>query len=156
MYCKFRERFRNFWYYGDACNVSENDDSHFTKNEGKSLHVIKQTEFHEPIRDLHSFKNHIEPLVARVQQWNLLTTGTKVTRFRNRNKCFLLCKMKRVFEVIQIVLWKNWDMHITHANLKAVLLHYGNQRPFFPLAHADETNENMSFILVCMYVLSIN
>jgi hypothetical protein len=57
--------------------------------QNKSAHLINKKELNDLDRDLKLTKQ-AELLGSRLQQWNLLSQGTKLSRFRARNTCLSL------------------------------------------------------------------
>lgn len=113
------------------------------------------------MRDLNLSKQHAELLASRLQQWNLLAKGTKVTAFRYRNEEFAsfftlrdkICFCTDPASVMEKLGYQHnpeeWRLFIDSSkkSLKAVLLHNGNTKSSIPLSHAvdmKETYESMS------------
>lgn len=147
-------------------NSAEKTDATYSpeNNEKKGPHLIEQAELNDLVRDLQLSKDHAELLGSRLQQWNLLASGTKVTIFRTRNQelssFFIMqdkiCVCVSPNGVMERLGFQHnpdeWRLFIDSSkiSLKAVLLHNGNKRPSIPLAHAvgmKETYESMSQIL---------
>ncbi|ESO03076.1 hypothetical protein HELRODRAFT_173956 [Helobdella robusta] len=127
-------------------------------------HMITQGELSDLVRDLGLTKNKAELLGSRLQQWNLLDRGTKISHFRDRhtefakfynkedNICYcvdiagLMTKLDDEYDPV------DWRLFIdsSKVSLKAVLLHNGNVKPSIPVAHAvvmKETYESMKTLL---------
>ncbi|ESO10333.1 hypothetical protein HELRODRAFT_183749 [Helobdella robusta] len=126
--------------------------------------MITQGELSDLVRDLGLTKNKAELLGSRLQQWNLLDRGTKISHFRDRhtefakfynkedNICYcvdiagLMTKLDDEYDPV------DWRLFIdsSKVSLKAVLLHNGNVKPSIPVAHAvgmKETYESMKTLL---------
>jgi hypothetical protein len=59
-------------------------------------HLLKQQDLNDLVRDLALSKEHAELLGSRLQQWNLLDAGTRVSVFRTRHEelsTFLIWQM---------------------------------------------------------------
>ncbi|ESN97698.1 hypothetical protein HELRODRAFT_177753 [Helobdella robusta] len=127
-------------------------------------YMITQGELSDLVRDLGLTKNKAELLWSRLQQWNLLDRGTKISHFRDRhtefakfynkedNICYcvdiagLMTKLDDEYDPV------DWRLFIdsSKVSLKAVLLHNGNVKPSIPVAHAvgmKETYESMKTLL---------
>ena len=108
------------------------------------------------VRDLNLSKDKSELLASRLQQWNLLTFGTKVTFYRQRSKDLSnlfsadseLCYCNNIpglFESIGI----NYDpndcrlfVDSSKESRKAVLRHNENILPSVPVACSTTLKEN--------------
>lgn len=129
-------------------------------------HLITQPELNDLVRDLSLSKSQAELLGSRLQQWNLLAKGTKITVFRNRhddlvaffsmddkNHLVYCNDIDALFEAFGIEHEPNaWRLFIdsSKTSLKAVLLHNGNTYPSIPVGYAvslKETYENIKHIL---------
>ena len=139
-------------------------DSDFNPQESDAPHLIQQSELNDLVRDLNLSKSQAELLGLRLQQWNLLEQGTKISSFRTRNSSLLpyfemdgdLCYCCDV-DSLMLALGvehkaADWRLFIDSSmlSLKAVLLHNGNVYPSLPIAHAvhmKETYENMGLLL---------
>lgn len=127
-------------------------------------HLIQQYELNDLIRDLNLSGRQGELLGSRLQEWNLLAPGTKISVQRTRSKemsgfyfhseniCFcndivsLMGELKIPYDT------NEWRLFIdgSKTSLKAVLLHNGNKSPSIPVAYSTvlkETYENMKSIL---------
>jgi hypothetical protein len=108
------------------------------------------------VRDLKLTKNQSELLASRLQDWNLLNPGVKVTSFRRRTAALSnifsmagdLCYCNNIFALFTefgIEYDKEeWRLFIdaSKCSIKAVLLHNGNVYPSVPLAHSVTMREN--------------
>lgn len=130
----------------------------------KQPHLINQLELNDLIRDLQLSKEKSELLGSRLQEWNLLAEGTKISNFRSRhstlatfyqtenNICFctdINGLMKELGHEHDPVEWRLF-IDSSKASLKAVLLHNGNQNPSVPIATAvgmKETYDSMKILL---------
>ena len=118
-------------------------------------HFIIQ-DLNDLVRDLNLSKDKSELLASRLQQWNLLTLGTKVTFYRQRSKDLSnlfsadseLCYCNNIpglFECIGINYDPNdWRLFVDSSkeSMKAVLLHNGNILPSVPVAYSTTLKEN--------------
>lgn len=122
----------------------------------KMPHLIEQDELNDLVRDLNLSKQHSELLGSRLQQWNLLAEGTRITAFRTRNKElstffameYSLCACKDIDGLMELLGFPHnpdeWRLFIDSSNvsLKAVLLHNGGEKHSIPIAHAVEMKES--------------
>ena len=130
----------------------------------KKTHLLNQLELNDLVRDLSLSKEKAELLSSRLQQWNLLQEGTKVSSFRDRSAKLSsfykfedgVCYCSNVDALMEEVgsehVASDWRLFIdsSKTSLKAVLLHNGNEKPSIPLAHAvgmKETYDSMKLIL---------
>jgi len=118
-------------------------------------HLISQSELSDLIRDLNLSKQKAELLASRLQEWKHLDPKTQVTIYQNRNHAILpffkkendMCfcnDIKGLFDVMNTAYDRNeWRLFIDGSkySLKAALLHIGNKKPSFPIAHAAQTKE---------------
>ena len=140
------------------------DDAYLPAADEKTPHLLNQLELNDLVRDLSLPKEKVELLSSRLQQWNLLEKGTKVTNYRDRS-----AKLSSFYKFMDGVCYcpnatalmeelgakhdaENWRLFIdsSKTSLKAVLLHNGNTKPSIPLAHAvgmKETYDSMKRIL---------
>lgn len=145
-------------------NVSEDSDTSYEPSTSKEPHLLTQCDLNDLVRDLNLSKKQAELLGSRLNDWNLLSHGTKISYFRCRDD-----EIKPYFsEAGDLVYCNNvpvvmnlfnfeydpshWRLFIdsSKSSLKAVLLHNGNKFPSVPIAHGSnmkETYENMRFIL---------
>lgn len=127
-------------------------------------HLISQAELNDLVRDLDLPKSKAQLLGSRLQQWNLLEKGTKVSFFRKRQLQFsnyfskdgdlVYCDdAEGLLEELELPSKPDcWRLFIDSSkiSLKAVLLHNGNRHSSVPLAHAvnmKESQESMKLIL---------
>ena len=61
------------------------DDAYLPAADEKTPHLLNQLELNDLVRDLSLPKEKAELLSSRLQQWNLLEKGTKVTNYRDRS-----------------------------------------------------------------------
>lgn len=144
-------------------NSNESVPSSSSSLTGKP-HLLNQSELNDLVRDLQLSKSKAQLLGSRLQQWNLLEKGTKISFFKKRHSQFLhlFCKdqdlvycndPQKLLEELQLPEKPTeWRLFIDSSklSLKAVLLHNGNRYPSVPLAHAvnmKETYENMKLLL---------
>lgn len=128
-------------------------------------HLITQEELNDLCRDLNLSKGHSELLGSRLQQWNLLASGTKISMYRERHRSlsFLFEKqgdlsycndINSLLNELGVVHVPNeWRLFIDSSklSLKAVLLHIGNKYPSVPVGyavHMKETYHNMEELLL--------
>ena len=127
-------------------------------------HLITQQELNDLVRDLNLPKSKSELLGSRLQQWNLLAPGTKVTVYRRRSQLFSnlfskdgeLFYCNDIFELIHTLVGNYdpnyWRLFIDSSkkSIKAVLLHIGNILPSVLIAYLTtmkETFQNLQFML---------
>lgn len=127
-------------------------------------HLITQPELNDLVRDLNLSKRQSELLGSRLQEWNLLAQGTKISVYRDRHEelvkffdqdgslCF--CKdINGLFDALGCEYdSQDWRLFIDSSklSLKAVLLHNSNVYPSIPIAHSVELKEtytNMELLL---------
>lgn len=127
-------------------------------------HLITQSELNDLVRDLGLSKAKAELLGSRLQEWCLLSPGTKISVFRRRQDditkffaqvdslCFCI-DIEGLFSSLGCDYDpQEWRLFIDSStlSLKAVLLHNGNAHPSIPVgyaAHMKETYENMEMLL---------
>ena len=151
----------------NVTTAETNIDDDFVGPDSSEPHLINQAELNDLVRDLSLSKSPAELLASRLQQWNLLSEGTKVSAFRSRSQDLLpyftaegsLCYCSDVDGLMQELgiehRSEEWRLFVdsSQVSLKAVLLHNGNLYPSIPLGHAvhmKETYENMQFLLTCI------
>ena len=61
------------------------DELYAVESEDKLPHLITQEELNDLVRDLSLSKEKAEILGSRLQEWNLLQEGTKISHFRDRH-----------------------------------------------------------------------
>lgn len=153
-----------------------NDDT-FSDNEEYSayathrqFHLLSQSELNDLCRDLELSKSKSQLLGSRLQQWNFLQKGVKISSYRTRQstlKLFFSEDESLVFCPNSNALMSElnmpcdpnkWRLFIDSSNtsLKVVLLANGNEWPTVPVAYSvdmNETYENVSRILnkICYY-----
>ncbi|GBM86163.1 hypothetical protein AVEN_48177-1 [Araneus ventricosus] len=130
-----------------------------------SHHEITQEELNDLVRDLKLSQTASELLGSRLQCWNLLEKGVKISSCRRRQSHFedyfaekedivYCCDVNGIFG--QALGHEHnpaeWRMFIDSSkrSLKAVLLHIGNVYPSVPVAYSTNTKETyevMSAIL---------
>lgn len=127
-------------------------------------HLLQQAELNDLVRDLHLSKAKSELLASRLKEWNLLDRGTTVTYYRTRHVKLAsfyamengVCNCSDVNGLMHELGYDHipdeWRLFIDSGkdSLKAVLLHYGNEKPSVPVALAHglkETYESMETIL---------
>ena len=71
---------------GDEMRWENVVDPDFQVGTSTEPHVITQAELNDLVRDLNLSKRQAELLGSRLQGWNLLIPGTKVTFYRYRQK----------------------------------------------------------------------
>lgn len=143
---------------------SATEDPEFEPSTSSNPHLISQAELNDLVRDLDLSKNQAELLGSRLQGWNLLSPGTKISVFRKRHE-----DLTRFFKKIDSLTFcididgllsafgckhnpSEWRLFVDSSllSLKAVLLHNGNSYPSVPIGHAaymKETYENMQLLL---------
>lgn len=142
-------------------------DPSYNPDNPREPHLIKQSELNDLVRDLGLSKQQSELLGSRLQEWNLLAKGAKVTVFRKRHMtlssffdmqdcmCFCTDILGLMNEIGISHNPTDWRLFIDSSkfSLKAVLLHNGNQKPSVPVAHCvgmKETYESMEKILIAI------
>lgn len=144
--------------------MSECSDSDFGET-SSSPKLLNQNDLNDLIRDLSLSKECSELLASRLKERNLLSQGTKITFYRNREK-FLLpyfsVDLNLVYCNDVAGLLKNmglieyqpsdWRLFIDSSkrSLKCVLLHNGNKHGAIPIAHSTSLKEEygaISFVL---------
>ena len=61
-------------------------DPDFVPSTSSDPHLISQAELNDLVRDLDLSKRQAELLGSRLQGWNLLSSGTKISVFRSRHE----------------------------------------------------------------------
>ena len=61
-------------------------ESYFAPSISHEPHLVTQSELHDLIRDLELFKIKAELLASRLQQWNALADGLRISKCRNRQE----------------------------------------------------------------------
>lgn len=149
---------------GDSSDASFNDDL----VPDRKPYYPTQEDLNDLIRDLRLTKSNAELLTSRLQQWNLLDEGVRVSGQRKRHQTFAsffsrsdgLCfcnNVKGLFDAIGIPCNKEeWRLFIDSSSksLKAVLLHNGNKYPSLPLAHAVHMKEDYSNVKTLLDLLN--
>ncbi|CAG5048025.1 unnamed protein product [Parnassius apollo] len=118
-------------------------------------HILNQSELNDLVRDLELSKSKAQLLGSRLQQWNLLEKGTRISFFRKRDSQFLQLFSKEqdlVYCTDPLTLLQ--ELHLpedptalrlfidsSKLSLKAVLLHNGNKYQSVPLAHTVNMKE---------------
>lgn len=143
-------------------SFQEEDD--YECSSSKEPHFISQEELNDLIRDLDLPKTKAQLLGSRLQQWNLLQKGVKISTFRKR-QCMLAVFFSMANDLVYChdipglmnelgLSYKptEWRLFIDSSttSLKAVLLFNGNEQPSVPVGHAvnmKETYENMRILL---------
>ena len=149
--------------YGSLLKVlrPSQNDSEF--NVSREPHLISQAEIYDFVRDLKLNKQLAEILSSRLQEWNLLQPGTKITyRKRELNLSSFFTENEQLvycndINGLMVELGREhnpqeWRLFIDSSklSLKAVLLHYGNIYPSVPVAYSitmKETYDSMKTIL---------
>lgn len=125
---------------------------------------FSQEELNDLVRDLGLSKESAELLGSRLQEKNLLRSGTSFSWYRSREKQFesnfsqdgelVYCsdvpKLMSMFNIQHVS--DEWRLFIDSSkrSLKAVLLHNGNKYASVPVGHSvhlKEKYDNMAFIL---------
>ena len=143
-------------------------DPDFLPSSSSEPHFITQAELNDLVRDLQLPKNKAELLGSRLQQWNLLDRGVKVSVFRDRQKAlvpffFMEGDLVECCDVDGLMMSTLNIVHDPHewrlcidsskTSLKAVLLHNGNLLPSVPVGHSvhlKETYDNLKKLLKCI------
>lgn len=127
--------------------------------------VFDQDELNDLVRDLGLSKELSELLASRLKEKKLLSSGTKITFFRNRDESFrkyfsqeddlVYCNdVKSLIEEFKSIVYdpNEWRLFLDSStrSLKVVLLHNGNVYAPIPLAHSTvlkEEYQNLELIL---------
>ena len=130
-------------------------------------HFISQNELNDLVRDFELPKTKSELLGSRLQQWNLLADGVRISKYRDRQQQlepfyfldgnFVVCpKVHELMAALKITYDSSeWRLFIdsSKTSLKAVLLHNGNTMPSIPVGyavHVEETYDNIKVLLKCI------
>lgn len=139
-------------------------DPEYHPQQSNEPHKITQGELNDLIRDLDLSKKQAELLGSRLQGWNLLASGTKVSVYRRRQDdllqffdkvdSFCFCTdIEGLFNCMQCEYKStDWTLFIDSStlSLKAVLLHNDSIHPSVPVGHAvhvKESYENIETLL---------
>ena len=145
-------------------STDSDTDPNFEPCMSDEPHLITQSELNDLVRDLGLSKAKAELLGSRLQEWCLLSKGTKISFFRSRQD-----DLTELFAQADNLVFctdidglftslgceydpQEWRLFIDSSvlSLKAVLLHNGNVHPSIPVgygAHMKETYENMKLLL---------
>lgn len=153
----------------DDLSESESDAASDSDDEYKAAEsepkLLSQDDLDDLIRDLDLPKASAEVLASRLQERNLLSPGTIVTRYRYREKEFhkfftaeaglvYCCDIPGLVSHMGLTYSADeWRMFIDSSkrSLKAVLLYNGNTVASLPIAHSvtmKESYENVKTVLV--------
>lgn len=142
----------------------EKESSNDSSENNAQPKLINQARLNDLVRDLDLPKSKAQLLGSRLQQWNLLEPGVKISAFRKRESQvlqFFSMEGKLAFcespsnLLSELGLPTNpdeWRLFIDSSklSLKAVLLHNSNQHPSVPVAYSvqmKETYENLKTLL---------
>ena len=143
----------------NSCN-SEFED----KPNTNCPHPITQQELNDLVHDLNLPKRKSELLGSRLQQWNLLAPGTKMTGYCRRSELLPnlfsnhgeLFYSNDIFELMHTLVGNydpnDWRLFIdlSKNNIKAVLLHIENILPSVPITYSTmmkKTFQNLQLML---------
>lgn len=149
---------------GLSYDTFTDDDECSADSTHRRPHLLTQLELNDLIRDLELPKSKSQLLGSRLQQWNLLEKGVKISTYRTRqstlklnfsedeglvfcpNSNALMTELKMPCDP------DKWRLFIdsSKTSLKVVLLANGNELPSVPVAYSvtmKETYENISRIL---------
>jgi len=113
----------------------------------ENLHLLQQAELNDLIRDLQLSKEKSELLASRLKEWNLLdrTRHVKLASFyaMENDACYCSDVNGLMHELGYDHIPDEWRLFIDSGkdSLKAVLLHYGNEKPSVPVALAHGLKE---------------
>lgn len=142
---------------------TDKSNESFVEREEKIM-PFTQSELNDLMRDLDLSKEKSEILASRLQERHMLSSGVKVTYYRDRHKRFskyfsktdnvcychdIIGLFKEFNELYDPIEWRLF-VDSSKLSLKAVLLHQGNSKPSIPLAHAvnlKESYESMALLL---------
>ena len=130
-------------------------------------HFISQNELNDLVRDLELPTTKSELLGSRLQQWNLLADGVRISKYRDRQQQLessyfvdgnlVVCpKVHELMAALKITYDSSeWRLFIdsSKTSLKAILLHNGNTMPSIPVSyavHIKETYDNIKVLLKCI------
>ena len=130
-------------------------------------HFISQNELNDLVWDLELSKTKSELLGSRLQQWNLLADGVRISKYRDRQQQLesfyfvdgnlIVClKVHELMAVLKITYDSpEWRLFIdsSKTSLKAVLLHNRNTMPSIPVGygvHIKESYDNIKVLLKCI------
>ena len=128
---------------------------------------MSQNELNDLVRDLELPKTKPKLLGSRLQQWNLLADGVRISKYRDRQKqlesfYFVdgnLAVSPKVHDLMAALTItydsSKWRLFIdsSKTSLKAILLHNGNTMPSIPVGyavHIKETYDNIKVLLKCI------
>ena len=133
-------------------------------------YLITQEDLNDLVRDLNLSKGKSELLGSRLQQWNLLSSGTKVSFYDQRSKtkrssnffstdgeiCYYN-DIPAVFESIGINYnpddWRLF-MDVFKESIKAVLLHKENILLSVPVAYSTTLKETYNILQFILNIIS--
>ena len=147
-------------------NTDVEMDPSFADQSGPLL--INQERLNDLVRDRALSKEKAEVLGSRLQQWNLLESGTTISSFRHRNKTLAryyaidddICYCKDVNSLMTELGYKHhlaeWRLFIDSSklSLKAVLLHNGNSKPSIPVGHSTKRKETCDTMEILLKLLN--
>ncbi len=141
----------------ETSESSETSQSEFEPDDTeRKPHFIHQKDLNDLARDLDLTKEKSEILASRLQQWNLLASGVKVTEYHQRSQHLArfyslegeLCYCNDIpgfFYALKLDYdASDWRLFIdaSKESIKAVLLHIGNILPSAPVAYSTTLKEN--------------
>lgn len=126
---------------------------------------LDQKQLNDLVRDLGFSKQSAELLASRLKEINVLSPGTKITHYRNRDEQF-----RQYFEEENSLVYchdvaglvneyqpefyspEDWRLFVDSSkrSFKAILLHNGNKFASIPIAHSitlEEKYDNLAYIL---------
>ena len=140
--------------------TSSDSSDEYTPDVDSSPLLVNQARLNDLVRELNLTKRNSEILVSRLQEWNLLEPGTKVSVYRCRTKqleaffsmtnSMCICKdIVGLFKELGVsydpIEWRLF-VDASKYSLKAVLLHNGNKLPSLPVAYAVGMKETYNTI----------